>query len=136
MCLLGLTSVIALPLDQLPGEALERFFKATLDLLVSYKDQVAGFTFTNLQLYSLVCHQRLPNLAPLHLILVHHILRLILLTEAAKEVDTENDDDMDGFQSDEDDDGSDKEMGVDAEDGDEADSIRLQKLAAQVYSLF
>lgn len=42
---------------------------------------------------------------------------------------------MDGFQTDDDeDDGSDKEMGVDAEDGDEADSIRLQKLAAQVRS--
>lgn len=44
---------------------------------------------------------------------------------------------MDGFQTDDEDDdvdGSDKEMGVDAEDGDEADSIRLQKLAAQVRS--
>lgn len=42
---------------------------------------------------------------------------------------------MDGFQTDDEDedgDGSDKEMGFDAEDGDEADSIRLQKLAAQV----
>lgn len=42
---------------------------------------------------------------------------------------------MDGFQTDDEDedvDGSDKEMGVDAEDGDEADSLRLQKLAAQV----
>ncbi|MBA0664364.1 hypothetical protein Goklo_004385 [Gossypium klotzschianum] len=42
---------------------------------------------------------------------------------------------MDGFESDDEDDddadGSDKEMGVDAEEGDEADSIRLQKLAAQ-----
>ncbi|MBA0647425.1 hypothetical protein Goklo_015306 [Gossypium klotzschianum] len=39
---------------------------------------------------------------------------------------------MDGFQTDDDeDDGSDKEMGVDAEDEDEADSMRLQKLAAQ-----
>lgn len=42
---------------------------------------------------------------------------------------------MDGLPTDDEDDdgeGSDKEMGVDAEDGDEADSIRLQKLAAQV----
>lgn len=45
---------------------------------------------------------------------------------------------MDGFQTDDDEDdgdGSDKEMGVDAEDGDEADSIKLQKLAEQVWSL-
>ena len=57
--------------------------------------------------------------------------------EAAKEEEAEDDDDMDGFQTDDDNgDGSDKEMGVDAEDGDEADSIRLQKLAAQVCVLF
>lgn len=46
---------------------------------------------------------------------------------------------MDGFQSDDEDDeadGSDKDMGVDAEDGDEVDSIKLQKLAAQVSSLY
>lgn len=46
---------------------------------------------------------------------------------------------MDGFESDDDDDdadGFDKEMGVDAEEGDEADSIRLQKLAAQVFPYF
>lgn len=94
VCCLGLTSVIGLPADQLPGEALERVFKATLDLLVAYKEQVA----------------------------------------AAKEEEAEEDDDMDGFQTDDEDDdgdGSDKEMGVDTEDGDEADSIRLQKLAAQ-----
>lgn len=56
--------------------------------------------------------------------------------EAAKEEEAEDDDDgMDGFQTDDEDDdgeGSDKEMGVDTEDGDEADSIRLQKLAEQV----
>ncbi|XVF37748.1 hypothetical protein REPUB_Repub20aG0036800 [Reevesia pubescens] len=91
VCCLGLTSLLALPGEQLVGEALGRVFRATLDLLVAYKDQVA---------------------------------------EAAKEEEAEDDDDMDGFQTD-DDDGSDKEMGVDAEDGDEADSIRLQKLAAQ-----
>lgn len=39
----------------------------------------------------------------------------------------------DGLQSDDDEaDGSDREMGFDDEDGDEADSLRLQKLAAQV----
>ncbi|XP_035547544.1 importin beta-like SAD2 isoform X2 [Juglans regia] len=94
VCCLGLTSLLSLPADQLPGEALGRVFRATLDLLVAYKDQVA----------------------------------------AAKEEEAEDDDDMDGFQTDdEEDDGdvSDKEMGVDTEDGDEADSIRLQKLAEQ-----
>ncbi|XP_010251770.1 PREDICTED: importin beta-like SAD2 [Nelumbo nucifera] len=95
VCCLGLTSLFTLHADQLPAEALLRVLKATLDLLVAYKEQVA---------------------------------------EAAKEEDAEDDDDMDGFQSDDDDDeneGSDREMGVDAEDGDEADSVRLQKLAAQ-----
>ncbi|XWS13239.1 hypothetical protein CRYUN_Cryun36dG0020500 [Craigia yunnanensis] len=95
VCCLGLTSLLALPGEQLAGEALGRVFRATLDLLVAYKDQVA---------------------------------------EAAKEEEAEDDDDMDGFETDDDDDDadvSDKEMGVDAEDGDEADSIRLQKLAAQ-----
>ncbi|KAE8022774.1 hypothetical protein FH972_008548 [Carpinus fangiana] len=95
VCCLGLTSLLALPGDQLPGEALGRVFRATLDLLVAYKDQVA---------------------------------------EAAKEEEAEDDDDMDGFQTDDDEDdgdGSDKEMGIETEDGDEADSIRLQKLAEQ-----
>ncbi|XP_017633616.1 importin beta-like SAD2 [Gossypium arboreum] len=93
VCCLGLTSLLALPRDQIGGEALGRVFRAALDLLVAYKDQVA---------------------------------------EAAKEEEAEDDDDMDGFQTDDDeDDGSDKEMGVDAEDEDEADSMRLQKLAAQ-----
>ncbi|PSS24000.1 Importin beta-like [Actinidia chinensis var. chinensis] len=95
VCCLGLTSLLPLPADQLPGEALGRVFSATLDLLVAYKEQVA---------------------------------------ESAKEEEGEDDDDMDGFQTDDEDDdgdGSDKEMGVDAEDGDEADSIRLKKLAAQ-----
>lgn len=97
VCCLGLTSLFSLPGDQLPGEALGRVLKATLELLVAYKDQVA---------------------------------------EAAKQEDAEEngDDDMDGFQTDDEDDedeDSDGEMGVDAEDGDEVDSIRLQKLAAQ-----
>ncbi|CAL0316301.1 unnamed protein product [Lupinus luteus] len=41
VCCLGLTSLLALPADQLPVEALGRVFRATLDLLVAYKDQVA-----------------------------------------------------------------------------------------------
>lgn len=42
---------------------------------------------------------------------------------------------MDGFQTDDDDEdgsGFDKEMGVDGDDGDEADAITLRKLAEQV----
>ncbi|XP_050375236.1 importin beta-like SAD2 isoform X1 [Argentina anserina] len=95
VCCLGLTSLLTLPAGQLPAEALGRVFKATLDLLVAYKEQVAA---------------------------------------AAKEEEAEDDDDMDGFQTDDEDDGgdgSDKEMGLDAEDGDEADSIRFKKLAEQ-----
>ncbi|KAF8016601.1 hypothetical protein BT93_H1964 [Corymbia citriodora subsp. variegata] len=93
VCCLGLTSLLALPADQLPEEALGRVFRATLDLLVKYKDQIA---------------------------------------EAEKEDEVEDDDEMDGFQTDDEDDEVDgEEMGVDAEDGDEADSIRFQKLAAQ-----
>ncbi|BAT83118.1 hypothetical protein LR48_Vigan03g009000 [Vigna angularis] len=98
VCCLGLTSLLALRSDQLPAEALGRVFRATLDLLVAYKDQVA---------------------------------------EAAKEEQAEDDDDMDGFQTDdEDEDGSgfDKEMGVDADDGDDADTITLRKLAEQAKS--
>ncbi|GER26335.1 ARM repeat superfamily protein [Striga asiatica] len=41
VCCLGLTSLLPLSADQLPGEALERVFKSTLDLLVAYKDQLA-----------------------------------------------------------------------------------------------
>ncbi|KAE8712327.1 Importin beta-like SAD2 [Hibiscus syriacus] len=92
VCCLGLTTLLALPGEQISGEALGRVFRAALDLLVAYKDQVA---------------------------------------EAAKEEEVEDDDDMDGFQTDDDEDASDKEMGVDTEDEDEADSLRLQKLAAQ-----
>ncbi|XP_061364672.1 importin beta-like SAD2 isoform X2 [Gastrolobium bilobum] len=98
VCCLGLTSLLALPADQLPGEALGRVFRATLDLLVSYKDQVA---------------------------------------EAAKEEEAEDDDDMDGFPTDDEDEdgnGFDKEMGVDADDGDEVDAISLRKLAEQARS--
>ncbi|ONK72530.1 uncharacterized protein A4U43_C04F20370 [Asparagus officinalis] len=92
VCCLGLTSLLALPEEQLPGEAFGRVFNATLELLVAYKDQVA---------------------------------------ESKKEYDGEEDD-MDGFQSDEEgEDESDKEMGDDDEEGDEAESLKLQKLAAQ-----
>lgn len=60
----------------------------------------------------------------------------VFLAAAAKEEEAEDDDDMDGFQTDDEDDGSDKEMGVDTEDGDEADSLKFQKLAAQVHFFF
>lgn len=46
VCCLGLTSLLILPADQLPVEALGRVFRATLDLLVAYKDQVAGLYVT------------------------------------------------------------------------------------------
>ncbi|KHN13833.1 Putative importin-7 like [Glycine soja] len=41
VCCLGLTSLLALPADQLPAEALGQVFRANLDLLVAYKEQVA-----------------------------------------------------------------------------------------------
>ncbi|XP_020408170.1 importin beta-like SAD2 isoform X2 [Zea mays] len=41
VCCLGLTSLIALPAAKIPADALDRIFKATLELLVAYKDQVA-----------------------------------------------------------------------------------------------
>ncbi|PKA61740.1 Exportin-2 [Apostasia shenzhenica] len=99
VCCLGLISLLKLAENQLPAEALTRVFSATLELLVSYKDQLAE----------------------------------------AKEADVE-DDDMDGFQTNEDEDTeSDNEMGGDddeeEEDGDEADSRKLQKLAAQAKGL-
>lgn len=176
MCCLGLTSLLPLPADQLPGEALGRVFRATLDLLVAYKEQVAGSPFfsssplplplpllSSIFIFCLVLlsdELRLHNSAP-DVNFEHFLgdvkcssstfpLWEILFgfgstwTEAAKEEEAEeddgDDDDMDGLQSDdEDDDGgdvSDKEMGVDAEDGDEADSIRLKKFAAQVRNSF
>ncbi|KAL9297400.1 hypothetical protein ACSQ67_023296 [Phaseolus vulgaris] len=52
VCCLGLTSLLALPSDQLPAEALGRVFRANLDLLVAYKDQVAGL-MSSLSLYEL-----------------------------------------------------------------------------------
>ncbi|XP_076945680.1 importin beta-like SAD2 [Bidens hawaiensis] len=102
ICCLGLTSMLSLSTDQLPLEALERVFKATLDLLVAYKDQLA---------------------------------------EAEKKAPEDDDDDEDDDNTDDDemnggsqtdDDGSDKEMGFDDEDGDEANSSRFQKLGEQV----
>lgn len=64
------------------------------------------------------------------------ISTFLTCTEAEKEEEADDNDDMDGLPSDDEDDGdvSDKEMGIDDEDGDEADSIKLQKLAAQVAS--
>ncbi|XP_047333919.1 importin beta-like SAD2 [Impatiens glandulifera] len=98
VCCLGLTSLLVLPPGQLPGEALDRVFKATLDLLVAYKEQVAESA-----------------------------------KEAEAEDEVEDDDDMDGLQSDGEDggEGSDREMGLDEEDGEVFDSARLQKLAEQ-----
>ncbi|KAL8100671.1 importin beta-like SAD2 [Apium graveolens] len=97
VCCLGLTALLQLPAEQLPMEAMMRVFKATLDLLAAYKDQVA---------------------------------------EAAKDLEIAGDDDMNGLLSDEEDDvdESDKEMGVDAEDVDEANNKSLQRLAAQARS--
>lgn len=42
VCCLGLTSLIGLPAEQLPVEALQRVIKATLELLIAYRDQVEG----------------------------------------------------------------------------------------------
>ncbi|KAK4750955.1 hypothetical protein SAY87_004437 [Trapa incisa] len=44
VCCLGLVSLLALPADQLPDDALGRIFRVILDLLVKYKDQVAEAT--------------------------------------------------------------------------------------------
>ncbi|RID62109.1 hypothetical protein BRARA_E01202 [Brassica rapa] len=41
VCCLGLTSLLAVPGGQFPDEALQRVFRATLDLLVAYKNQIA-----------------------------------------------------------------------------------------------
>ncbi|GER40807.1 ARM repeat superfamily protein, partial [Striga asiatica] len=47
VCCLGLTSLLPLSADQLPGEALEHVFKSTLDLLVAYKDQLIDKDFAS-----------------------------------------------------------------------------------------
>ncbi|KAJ4865903.1 Importin beta-like SAD2-like protein [Raphanus sativus] len=41
VCILGLTSILSLPAGQLPGEVLPPVFRALLELLVAYKDQLA-----------------------------------------------------------------------------------------------
>ncbi|CAE6076732.1 unnamed protein product [Arabidopsis arenosa] len=41
VCILGLTSLFNLPAGQLPGEVLPHVFRALLELLVAYKDQLA-----------------------------------------------------------------------------------------------
>nr|BAH19493.1 AT3G59020 [Arabidopsis thaliana] len=41
VCILGLTSLFSLPAGQLPGEVLPHVFRALLELLVAYKDQLA-----------------------------------------------------------------------------------------------
>ncbi|CAN6275464.1 unnamed protein product [Urochloa humidicola] len=92
VCCLGLTSLIGLPASHIPGEALERIFKSTLELLVAYKDQVAESKRQN---------------------------------EAAA-------DDLDGFDADEEEDDeveSDKEMGLDDEDGDGVNNFNPQSFA-------
>ncbi|XP_044419692.1 importin beta-like SAD2 isoform X3 [Triticum aestivum] len=79
--------------DHIPVEALDGIFKATLDLLAAYKDQIAE----------------------------------------PKKQNEDDVDDMDGFDADEDDEEveSDKEMGLDDEDGDELNNLHLQRLAAE-----
>ncbi|AEE79861.1 ARM repeat superfamily protein [Arabidopsis thaliana] len=42
VCILGLTSLFSLPAGQLPGEVLPHVFRALLELLVAYKDQLAA----------------------------------------------------------------------------------------------
>lgn len=68
-------------------------------------------------------HEWIPN----------HII--VNFVEASKEEEVEDIDDMGSFDEDDEDedaDASDKEMGVDAEDGDEASSARHKKFAEQV----
>ncbi|CAH1416757.1 unnamed protein product [Lactuca virosa] len=91
VCCLGLTSLLSLA-DQLPEEVLGRVYKATLDLLVAYKDQVAE-----------------------------------------DKEETEEDDDMsDDFQTDDEVDRSDKEMGVDDYDDDISDDEDLKSSTDEV----
>lgn len=146
---MGLTSLLALPSDQLPREALDRVFKATLELLVAYKEQVAGATFYSKSYFSSVidakCVPFIFVLLAIKILLdflgLHPFFFLVSLLfsclESAKEEDGD-DDNMDGFQTEDDDDeedDSDKEMGVDADEADDADTRKLHKLAAQVCKL-
>nr|XP_018676718.1 PREDICTED: importin beta-like SAD2 isoform X2 [Musa acuminata subsp. malaccensis] len=90
---LGLTSLVGLPADQLPGEALAHVVRATLKLLDSYKNQIR---------------------AEEQIAAVHGI------------------NDFDSDEEDVDEEDFDKEVGDDDEDWDEAYSLKLQKLAAEV----
>ncbi|XP_051127238.1 importin beta-like SAD2 isoform X2 [Andrographis paniculata] len=104
VCCLGLTSLLSLPANLLPGEALLHFLKATLGLLVAYKEQQraeSGKEDADAD------------------------------ADADAEVEEADTDDMSSIQSDDDDDDSDRGMGVDDEDGDEAHTRRLKKLVAQ-----
>ncbi|GJV88501.1 hypothetical protein Tco_1532439 [Tanacetum coccineum] len=95
------------------SEALECVFKTTLELLVAYKDQVARIVYVSMPSYSGV----------------------FICLEAAKEEPKDDDGMDDSLETDDgEDDGSDNDMGDDAGDGDEADSLRLQRLAAQAKS--
>ncbi|KAF3551054.1 hypothetical protein DY000_02001677 [Brassica cretica] len=49
VCCLGLTSLLALPGGQFPDEAMQRVFRATLDLLVAYKNQLAAMQASDAQ---------------------------------------------------------------------------------------
>ena len=44
VCILGLTSLLSLPSELLPEESLGQIFRAVLNLLVAYKEQVAETT--------------------------------------------------------------------------------------------
>ncbi|GJS51685.1 hypothetical protein Tco_0625047 [Tanacetum coccineum] len=112
MCSFREQSVHMVHID-LTCEALERVFKATLELLVAYKDQVAGIVYVFMPSYSGV----------------------FICLEAANEEPKDDDGMDDSLETDDgEDDGSDNDMGDDAGDGDEADSLRLQRLAAQAKS--
>ncbi|XP_004497420.1 importin beta-like SAD2 [Cicer arietinum] len=104
VCCLGLTSLLILPADQLPVEALGRVFRATLDLLVAYKDQVAEAAKEDKDDYN------------------------------DDDDDDDDMDGFLTDEEDEDDSGSDREMGAEAEDGDEAHSSNLRTLTDQARS--
>ena len=53
VCILGLTSLLSLPSELLTEESLGQIFRAVLDLLVAYKEQIAGNNSTNRDLISL-----------------------------------------------------------------------------------
>ncbi|KAG6406065.1 hypothetical protein SASPL_133662 [Salvia splendens] len=82
ICCLGLTSLIPLPADQLPGEALERVFKSSLDLLVAYKDQVAA-----------ICPRLSEN--------IHGIINNSMQAKAFRSTEFDDEDSDDDFSDDE-----------------------------------